>query len=119
MCYLFLYAKSWIVEAFSFWVILNKCSCYTEISPLGLDSIEVRVRSWSYLYDQQLQTRYKLQDSIRAIFTNNTPISKYFWFTDDEQGIYWITGDSVWGPIHTNGVIKINGSPVFMDKVTA
>ena len=32
--------------------------------------------------------------------------------------VYWITGDEVWGPMHTNGTLYINGNPVFHDRVT-
>ena len=113
--------KAWMDSVYSdtFFVVINGCSSRARISPIGLDTVAIRVNSWAYLFNEESHARYKYQDSIRAIFTNNTPISKYFWFTDDEQGVYWITGDSVWGPIHTNGVINTNGSPVFQDKVTA
>ncbi|MEW6244731.1 MAG: hypothetical protein AB1497_10855 [Bacillota bacterium] len=38
--------------------------------------------------------------------------------TPDGQVVWWITGDHVWGPFHTNGTININGNPVFHDRVT-
>jgi hypothetical protein len=47
------------------------------------------------------------------------PVSRYFWFTNEEGTIYWITGDTVWGPLHTNTTILTSGSPVFYGKVTA
>ncbi len=99
--------------------VMNSCSSSTTISPVGLDTVRVKVKSWGYIYEEELRHEVRKADSITAYFANNMPISKYFWFTNDEQGINWITGDSVWGPIHTNGTIKTNGSPVFLNKVTA
>jgi len=113
--------KVWVnnINSDTFLVEMNSCSCLTKISPVGLDTIMIKVKSWGYLFDDELNGKFKYSDSIVAYFANNIPISKYFWFTDDEQGVYWITGDSVWGPVHTNGVINTSGSPVFHDKVTA
>ncbi len=103
----------------TFLVTFPPCSCLARISPVNSDTVRIRVKAWGYRYDEELNARYRYSDSIDAVFANNVPISKYFWFTDDEQGVYWITGDSVWGPVHTNGVINTSGSPVFHNKVTA
>ena len=43
--------------------------------------------------------------------------SEYAWLTNKE-GMAWITGDVVWGKMHTNDVVKINGSPLFVGKLT-
>jgi len=102
-----------------FTMVANSCSSRSEISTIGLDTVKVKVKSWGHIYSDEQDDAILLADSITAYFTNSTPISKYFWFTDDEQGVYWITGDSVWGPVHTNGTIKTSGSPVFHNKVTA
>ncbi|MCL6480019.1 MAG: pilus assembly PilX N-terminal domain-containing protein, partial [Peptococcaceae bacterium] len=32
--------------------------------------------------------------------------------------VWWITGDEVWGPLHTNGTLNIDGRPIFHDRVT-
>lgn len=32
--------------------------------------------------------------------------------------VWWITGDEVWGPLHTNGTLHIDGDPVFHGPVT-
>lgn len=45
--------------------------------------------------------------------------SKFGYYSVNEgSGIYWITGDSVWGPFHTQDVLRISGNPVFNGKVT-
>jgi hypothetical protein len=59
-----------------------------------------------------------------------TSLSKYGWFTEEERNGYhgsiffgqndWkITGDSVFGPAHTNWKFNLAGAPYFHDKVTA
>ncbi len=50
--------------------------------------------------------------------TTSQSFSLYAWLTNEERGVNWITGDTVWGRLHSNDDLKINGSPVFMQKVT-
>ena len=49
--------------------------------------------------------------------TNNT-FSLFAWMTNLENGVFWITGDSVWGRVHSNDNLTVSGSPVFLPKVT-
>jgi len=43
----------------------------------------------------------------------------YIYFTDSEAGSIWfITGDILRGPVHSNDQIKISGSPVFEQKAS-
>lgn len=45
--------------------------------------------------------------------------SKYAYFSHSESAnIYWTTRDTVWGPLHTNGSLRVDDRPVFMGKVT-
>ncbi len=45
--------------------------------------------------------------------------SKFAYYSVNEGGsIYWITGDSVWGPFHTQDLLRISGNPVFNGKAT-
>ncbi len=45
--------------------------------------------------------------------------SKFAYYSVNEGGsIYWITGDSVWGPFHTQDILRISGNPVFNGKAT-
>lgn len=45
--------------------------------------------------------------------------SKFAYYSVSEGGtIYWTTGDTVWGPLHTQDYLNVSGSPVFMDKAT-
>ena len=45
--------------------------------------------------------------------------SKFAYFSNIEGGIYWITGDTVWGPFHTQQKLTVAGEPVFYGKVTS
>lgn len=107
----------------TFMVVLNNCSTSVSIASIGLDTVRLKSKSWRYVFDEETyrssQTAQKIQDSVVAYFTYSTPISHYFWFTNQEGFIYWITGDTVWGPMHTNDVLRTSGSPVFYGKVTA
>jgi len=45
--------------------------------------------------------------------------SKFAYYSESEGGIiWWTTGDTVWGPLHSQDIMNMNGSPVFMGKVT-
>lgn len=44
---------------------------------------------------------------------------KWLYFTDYEPTIWFITGDVLDGPVHTNGTFHINGSPTFLGRVTS
>jgi hypothetical protein len=45
--------------------------------------------------------------------------SKFAYYSKIEGAIYWITGDTVWGPFHTQQKLSVSGNPVFYGKVTA
>jgi hypothetical protein len=46
--------------------------------------------------------------------------SKYaYWGSGGSGDAMWETGDTVTGPMHTNGTLKTTGSPVFMGKTTS
>lgn len=45
--------------------------------------------------------------------------SKFAYFSITEgNNIYWMSRDTVWGPFHTNGTLRVAGRPVFNGKVT-
>lgn len=45
--------------------------------------------------------------------------SKYAYFSHTESAnIWWTTTDTVWGPLHTNGQLRVADRPVFYGKVT-
>jgi len=103
-------------------VQVNQCSSVVYISTSGPDTVKLKAKAWRRIFDEENTAggqQSLISDSMMSIFTYNIPFSRYFWFSDEEAGVYWISGDSVWGPVHTNGVLRTNGSPVFYGKVTA
>ena len=74
------------------------------------------------------------RDTVEGVF-KNVQFAKFSWFTESEMNGYvdengnpgphnggndWkVTGDSVFGPAHTNNRFNLDGTPYFNDKVTA
>jgi hypothetical protein len=44
--------------------------------------------------------------------------SMFAWMTNVEGNIWWITGDTVWGRVHSNDYLQVNGKPAYYGKVT-
>jgi hypothetical protein len=111
------------ITSANFNVVINQCTSAVSIFKSGTDTVKVKVKTWGYAYVDTYYTKYgkpyKIEDSVIAYFAYSMPVSKYFWFTHIEGYVYWITGDTVWGPVHTNGVLRTHGRPVFYGKVTA
>ncbi len=63
---------------------------------------------------------HDLHDTVEVYFnkTRLNSFSMYAWMTDFEGNVFWITGDTVWGRVHSNGNLHVNGKPVFMEKAT-
>jgi hypothetical protein len=67
------------------------------------------VSTYENLFDTVDVTFRKVYDQSFSIFA---------WMTDFEGNIFWITEDTVWGRVHSNGILHVDGSPVFWEKVT-
>jgi cytoskeletal protein CcmA (bactofilin family) len=61
-----------------------------------------------------------LHDTVEVYFKRRSlnSFSLFAWMTDFDGNTNWVTGDTIWGRMHSNGAIHINGKPVFMGKVT-
>jgi hypothetical protein len=61
-----------------------------------------------------------LHDTVEVAFGANSlqSFSLFAWMTNSEGNVFWITGDSVWGRVHSNGMMHMDGTPTFMEKVT-
>jgi hypothetical protein len=84
-------------------------------SSVGTDRMMLRsVSTYHTWYGQDLH------DTIEVYFNRNreNSFSMFAWMTNNEGGVYWITGDTVWGRVHSNNTLYVNGSPTFMEKVT-
>lgn len=62
---------------------------------------------------------YEDKTSTIVIVMQPSSFSKFGYYSAVEGSIWWITGDTVWGPFHTEDKLHINGNPVFMGKTTA
>jgi cytoskeletal protein CcmA (bactofilin family) len=61
-----------------------------------------------------------LQDTVVVAFGSKSgqSFTLFAWMTNIEGNINFITGDTIWGRVHSNDKITINGSPCFVGKVT-
>lgn len=77
----------------------------------------VRLRSVS---TYPVDYRTTMRDTIEVYFNKakKKSFTLFAWMTHDENGVTWITGDTVWGRVHSNSILKMSGKPVFHEKVT-
>jgi len=63
---------------------------------------------------------YVIRDTVEVRFdcTRSKSFSTLGWMSNNEGNVFFIEGDSLWGNIHSNSNIHINGKAVFMGKVT-
>ncbi|MFQ5707795.1 MAG: hypothetical protein ACE5HO_10120 [bacterium] len=55
-----------------------------------------------------------------VVVLHQPPFSQYASFNDKwSPTLVYSTGDTFWGPVHTNGIFRMTGSPVFFGKVTS
>jgi cytoskeletal protein CcmA (bactofilin family) len=61
-----------------------------------------------------------VHDTVEVYFNTQrkNSFTLFAWMTNFEGNVFWISGDTVWGRVHSNGNLHINGSPVFMQKLT-
>ena len=61
---------------------------------------------------------YTLTNTVSVILQPSN-FSKFAYYSADEGGtIYWTTGDTVWGPFHTQDYLRVSGKPVFFGSVS-
>lgn len=59
-----------------------------------------------------------IEDTVRVVL-QPSKFSKFAYFSAYEpSNIWWTSGDTVWGPMHVQGNLRVNQSPVFFGKVT-
>ena len=59
-----------------------------------------------------------LVDTVIVLITRPS-FSRYAYFTNHEGNIWFATGDTIYGPCHTNTYFQMAGTPVFYGKVTS
>jgi hypothetical protein len=80
----------------------------------------VRLTSISTYTSPTTPVAETLHDTVEVLFDKNRKqtFSIFAWMTNSEGGVNWTTQDTVWGLVHSNGTIYVNGKPVFMEKLT-
>ncbi len=61
-----------------------------------------------------------IHDTVDLILRKDTrnSFSILAWMTNSEGNVTWATKDTVWGKLHTNGKLKVNGTPCFTGLVS-
>jgi hypothetical protein len=59
-----------------------------------------------------------MTDTVIVLLTRPS-FSRYAYFTNHEGNIWFATGDTIFGPCHTNTYFQMTGEPVFWGKVTS
>jgi len=61
---------------------------------------------------------HDVKDTV-VVILQPSKFSKFAYYSVYEpSGIWWVTGDTVWGPLHTQDYLRISGSPVYYGKTT-
>jgi hypothetical protein len=74
------------------------------------------LRTYSAVNTNGTTYRDTIEVTLSTVDTNS--FSLFAWMTNVENGVFWITGDSIWGRVHSNDDLTVSGSPVFLQKVT-
>jgi len=92
---------------------------YLEVMRPGAEAPVVTIRSTGWAAGD-LSNRTTVEARVhKRQFVQNIFVSGYEQLPPpDNQKVWWITGDNVYGPMHTNGQLFIDGNPVFHDAVT-
>ncbi|HTR81455.1 MAG TPA: hypothetical protein VMM58_07470 [Bacteroidota bacterium] len=76
----------------------------------GKDSSRIQIVATALYQGTTYTIKVLLQPSL---------FSKFAYFSDNEPStINWVTGDTVWGPYHSNTKLYVSGNPVFNGKTT-
>ncbi len=61
---------------------------------------------------------YQGYSSTVKVTLQPSSFSKFAYYSVYENGIWWVTGDTVFGPFHTQDYLRVAGHPVYDGKVT-
>jgi hypothetical protein len=78
------------------------------VTDLGMNQVKVVTTS-----------TYMDETSVISVILQPSSFSRFGYYSVQEGNIFWITGDTVWGPMHTQDNIHVSGDPVFMQRVTS
>lgn len=92
---------------------------------VGIDPADTNPTSYIKRYDIRAQGTVGTISSRQLVVTVQlASFSRYAYFSNAERTItgtrvWFITGDRLEGPVHTNGQFNISGNPTFVDLVTS
>lgn len=91
---------------------------YTDI-PFSDGRFSVRVTDVSYNRIRlNAVGAYQGESAFISVLFGPSSFAKFAYYSVVEGGIYWGTGDTVWGPWHSETKLTVKGDPVFYGKVT-
>lgn len=102
------------------WVTTSKGRYHLEVEPLQSPGVQLIVTGETTVLTENGFAN--VTRKIKAIIRKRS-FTRYVYFTDSEIGldgeqIWYVTGDVIHGPLHSNDIISIDGNPVFEGKVT-
>ncbi|MEX1276002.1 MAG: hypothetical protein WEB62_00150 [Bacteroidota bacterium] len=65
-----------------------------------------------------VSTQYLNARDTIIVLWGQSRFSKFAYYSNVEGSIWWVTGDTVWGPFHTQDKMRAAGTPVFEGKAT-
>jgi len=97
---------------------MNGCTLNVNVEVLDAD---LNIRRINSVAVKTIYSPYGKRSVSRKVMVTLQPsnFSKFSYYSASEGGtIYWTTGDTVWGPFHTQDYLRVNGKPVFFGRVT-
>ncbi|MBN1397960.1 MAG: hypothetical protein JXA06_08005 [Bacteroidetes bacterium] len=101
------------------------CNFIVTIDSIALPRPHLIVKSVSncttYLFHDAARTQpYVIQDEITILldYDKNFSFASFGWMSQQEGNVFFTSGDTLWGRVHSNDNIHIDKSPVFHGKVT-
>ena len=118
-------AKAHNVAAAGINIVANKFFVNNSIADqtfnYSLDSGTVQVTLTTFGNEKQIVStgNYFNKTAVIKLLLHTSSFAKYAYFSDTEgANIWWTDRDTVWGPFHTNGQLRVADEPVFYGKVT-
>lgn len=102
------------------WVNTSRGRYHLEVQPLQAPGVEITAIGETTVQTENGTASFRRK--IKAVIRKRS-FTRYVYFTDSERGvdgdeIWYITGDVIHGPLHSNDILRIDGDPVFEGKVT-
>jgi hypothetical protein len=99
-------------------VIMETCTLNVNVQVLDA---ALNIRRINSVATKTIETSLGRRSASRTVQVTLQPsnFSKFAYYSSNEGGsINWATGDTVWGPFHTQDNMRINGNPYFVNHVT-